>query len=414
MHMQRRQHTIRLSVILATLLLRSAIACGDSATEDNNGANTTNNPIPSDDQSNRLEVRGYTGTQASSLALTTDGVVVGSGTQVMKLKHGNALAWLVELTGLGTIRSVAVDPQGRVLVISQAGFGPARIARLNADGTLDRAVSTPDKIFLAEVSVRQDGSMMFNDSTLVDQDFMPISRGNFGQGQRIIAVSDGYLVLSAQGLSVTKLDMSGDLVWQTTAQLPTANYTTVGLRQLGDGSILAAVSGDVNPGHALVVVKLDAQGNIIKANNPKFEGLDQSGISVPLQFGAGIQLASHGDKTYVSFEANSGALGSDVRGAVLAELNADGEVTGALYGGGGLGVYDGITVSASDRILLAPTMASGACSTGPSYTNQAITVTGQPMTPQLPEEIPSYTFSELNTVTVTPVEAMIFSACPSE
>ncbi len=391
-------------------------SCGDDSEtgdtpSDNNGNNST--------ATGTTESRSFTTpdeTYQSRVTPIEGGFVAGfltnTGATVARFDEALDPVWAVKVGGIDGFSHVAVDSKGRIVVIGQAGFGPARIVRLNGDGTLDRAVITPDYSTVQEVIALPDGKMMFSDSTLVDEDFNVISNGNSG-GQRIIKASDGFLVMAMQGLVIRKLDMDGRLQWTTTVDLEAANYYNIGLRELPDGSIMAAVSGDTNPDHTLVAAHFDAEGNLLSSHEPKFETEDQDGYLVPLQFGSGLQMTGKGDKTYVSFVANSGGLGSNLQTRIVAELDTSGSVKGAFFGGGGLTFMGDKLISTPGGIIATTTMTSE-CLSGPTILNRPLQHTAAPVpAPEGLADVLTYEFMPLETATVTPFDMQTVPVCPA-
>lgn len=84
-----------------------------------------------------------------------------------------------------------------------------------------------------------------------------------------------------------------------------------------------------------------------------------------------MQMTSRGDKTYVSFIANSGGLGSDVRSRITAELDKSGAIENAFFGGGGLTMLGDRLIAASGGIMATNTMTS-ACLGSRVFKNQAL------------------------------------------
>jgi len=414
---ERREYMFRITrIFVGYCLVLVLSSCGDDSTDGN---------TPSVNNGNNSTVSGTTESRTFSTPDETyqsratpieGGFVAGfatnTGATVARFDEALETVWAVKVGGIDGFSHVAVDSKGRIIVIGQAGSGPARIVRLNGDGTLDRAVKTPAYSKVEEVVALPDGRMMFNDSTLVDEDFNVISNGNSG-GQRIIKATGGFLVMNMQGLMIRKLDTNGRLQWTTTVDLAAANYYTIGLRELPDGSIMAAVSGDTNPDHTLVAAHFDAEGNLLSSHEPKFEAEDQNGYSVPLQFGSGLQMTGKGDKTYVSFLANSGGLGSDIRTRIVAELETSGSVKDAFFGGGGLAFMGDKLISTPGGIIATTTMKSE-CLAGPTILNRPLEHTAAPVpAPAELADILTYEFMPLETVTVTPFDMQTVPACPA-
>lgn len=349
-----------------------------------------------------------------SRAVALDGGVVVGGTdeagvtKVARFDEDLQPVWAVAVEGIDGFRSVNVDNRGRILVVGQKADGPTRIVRLKGDGTLDAAVGTPDRIFVGDVVPLSDGRTMLSDTTLLDADFQPVARGN-GPGERIVAVSDGYLVLRARNLTVRRLDENGRMRWETSVSVPTATYSTIGLRELSDGSILAAVAGDVSIDNVLVVARLDADGNVLAINRPRIEMKDSEGNLAPVPFGQGLQMASDGNKTYVSFVAIG--MDADHRAPITAELDETGAVTAAFIGGGGLVVGEERLISASDSLIATKAMESS-CLEAPTFANEALEPRGTTTQPSnMVPDIIEYELTPLTTVTVSKIEVAAERSC---
>lgn len=334
---------------LVGVVILVAVGCG-SKEENNSGTN--NGTIGGENSGGvvgmtRVSDLGFEWAFPTSraAALEDDLVVAGNVgnlglVRVARLTAELEVVWAVDVQGMTTLTSVDADSEGRIVLMAQQGFEPGVIVRLNGDGTLDRAVIA-DGAALRDLVALPNGGLMLNDSVQVNGDFSIVSRGNTS-GERIAPMGDGYVYLSAMdlglqgrlsGATVRKTDATGMVQWQSFASPGAANYSAIGVRELPDGTVLAAVSGDTNPGHTLVVARFDADGAHLGTTQPVFA---RPSDQAPLQFGSGIDMLADGSSTYVSFVANSGQLGADARTQITAKLGADGEITGAMFLGGGL------------------------------------------------------------------------------
>ncbi len=291
-------------------------------------------------------------TLSTRAAPTSDGFVIASfnnGLQVARLDRDLEPAWAVDIQGPTVPQAIAVDSQDRTLILAGEGGGIVTLVRLTVDGELDAAVQTTEGSMIADFVLLDDDGLLLGDSTRLSEDLTVVNRGNT-RGERVAKSSDGFVFLSAldlglggrmSGVTLRKTDADGMLEWQTFASPGAANYTSVGLRELPNGSLLGAVAGDTNPGHTLFVAVFDADGTFDVASDPEFTIDDSDGYEAPLQFGGGIDLVEAGSRTFVSFIANSGALGSNVQTQLAAELSAQGDVLGVMTKAGGIAYLDG-------------------------------------------------------------------------
>lgn len=361
------------------------MSCGSNDSSENNAAQ--NNVGPNNGggtKTSRVVTTGIEFSFATAKAANLNGDLLlagdtAGGITVARLTADLEPVWAVELADVAILTSLKVDTQGRIILVSSSYGVPSKLVRLNADGTLDRAIAAAGQSF-SDAEPLEDGGLMLSDSTRLNADLEIVSHGNTG-GQKVARVADGFVFLSASdlglggrksGAMVRRTDDSGMLVWQSFATPSAANYTPIGIRELPDGRILAAVSGDTNPGHALVTALFDADGTFLEIQQPALQILYDSGETAPLQFGSGMQMVAAGDTTYVSFVANSGALGIDARTQISAQLDADGVMTGGLFFGGGMAVLgDSIAIANHvGQVHLTNHMKSN-CVDSPVVTNNA-------------------------------------------
>lgn len=402
-----------------------AFGCGS----DSDDGNDANNPSENNPVAGVTQVKGY-GFDfefvTSRVVAVDDGLIVagnvGSTIRVIRLNSSYEALWAQDITGTSYLSDLDVDSEGRIVLLAQAGVNPGYIVRLNADGSLDRSVSAPNA-FTLDLAPLDDGGFMLNDGVRLNTNLEVVSRGT-ASGDRVVKLEDGFAFLSARdlalggrssGVLVRRADEDANLVWQSFSSPSPANYYAVGLREMPDGSIMAAVSGDTNPGHTLVVAVFEADGTHRTTVQPAFSTLDQNGYSVPLQFGSGIAFLADGQNTYASFVANSGGLGSDVRTQITARLGADGNVTGALFNGGGLAKLGSSLVVAHMNNLISTNTMESECVGSPTVGGGVIEsqtefkgideINGTPRNYDIVE----------HTVTVAPSPEVILSTlCPSE
>lgn len=272
-------------------------------------------------------------------------VVAGSGASGLLVARFDAelqLLWAKSVEGSIEPSELAVDGRGRILVLTGQSGSPEQLIRLNEDGSLDRAIESSTSNGISGFALADDG-LILSDSTLLDEDFEIVGRGN-ARGEKVARATDGFVFLSARelgnggrqsGILLRKTDPSGLLEWQSFASPVAANYGALGVRELPNGNYLAAVAGDTRPGHALFVGVFSPEGSLVAANDPDFSVTDDEGNFAPLQFGGAIALSGEGATSYASLIANSGALGVDSRQQIVVELDATATVRGALLRGGG-------------------------------------------------------------------------------
>lgn len=401
----------------------SLTACGSgSETGENNG--TENNGGNNATATTEVVNVGFEWSFATSrLAALDEGIVVAGnvaeGIRVARLNSELEPVWAVDIAGLSAISDVDVDSEGRIVVLAQQGLDPGFVVRLNGDGTLDKSVTARGGYF-QDMVILDDGGFMLNDGVRLDGDLNIVSRGT-ANGDRVAKVSDGYVFLSTRDLAlggrssgalVRKADAQANLQWQTFSSPRPANYTPIGIRALPDGAILAAVSGDTNPGHTLVVAIFEPDGTHRATVQPAFSTLDRDGYSAPLQFGSGIDMLSDGSTTYASFVANSGALGSNVRTQITAKLGPDGMATGALFHGGGLAKLNNslVVANATGKLIHTNTMTSE-CVGSPDIAGGVIeSQTEFKSSDEVSGTAQTYELTE-HTVTVTPVTLTFTPEC---
>lgn len=402
-----------------------AFGCGS----DSDDGGRVNNPQENNGSSDFTQVWSY-GFDfefvTSRVVAVENGLVlagnVGPTIRVIRLNSSYEPLWAQDITGTSYLSDLDVDSEGRIVMVAQAGADPGFIIRLNSDGSLDRSVSAAGGYF-QDMAMLDDGGFMLNDGVRLDTNLEVVSRGT-ASGDRVVKTSDGYAFLSARdlalmgrssGVLVRKADEDANLVWQSFSSPSPANYTAVGIREMPDGSIMAAASGDTNAGHTLVVAVFEADGTHRTTVQPTFSTLDQDGYSVPLQFGSGIAFLPDGQNTYASFVANSGGLGSDVRTQITARLGADGNVTGALFNGGGLAKHGSSLVVAHMNNLISTNTMESECIESPAVAGGVIEsqtefkgigeINGTPRNYEIVE----------HTVTVSPSpEVVLSTTCPSE
>lgn len=116
-------------------------------------------------------------------------------------------------------------------------------------------------------------------------------------------------------------------------------HTIGGVRTLPNGKILIALGVDSTRADAVVslnplaLATFDPDGTPSKMVRIELRGRDMDDREVPLQFGGAYSMIARDDETWVGFAANSGAIGSDVRGSVVARFAHDGALRDVVFGG---------------------------------------------------------------------------------
>lgn len=352
-------------------------------------------------------------------APTSDGFVLASfngGLQVARVDRDLEPVWALDIQGPTVPQAIAVDSQDRTLILSGEGGGIVTLVRLTADGALDAAIQTTEGSLLADFVLLDDDGLLLSDSTRLNEDFTVASRGNT-RGERVAKTSDGFVFLSAldlgmggrmSGVTLRKTDADGMLEWQTFASPGAANYSSIGVRELPNGSLLGAVAGDTNPGHTAFTAIFDADGTFDVASDPQFTIDDSDGYEVPLQFGGGIDLVEAGSRTFVSFIANSGRLGSNVQTQLAAELSPQGDVLGVMTMAGGIAFSNGeLALYNGAGGVTVTTRLTQNCARSPNHTASSPTVETEFKTlAELEPVVPTVEFEEftptLTARTLTP------------
>ncbi|MFO0675608.1 MAG: hypothetical protein U0169_03680 [Polyangiaceae bacterium] len=116
------------------------------------------------------------------------------------------------------------------------------------------------------------------------------------------------------------------------------SHSVGGVRALPDGKLLVALGVDSTRADSpaslspLVLATFGSDGSAGTMARADMTTKDANGRDVPLQFGGAKMVTAVGDETWIGFVANSGRLGSDVRGSVLARFAADGSAKDAVLG----------------------------------------------------------------------------------
>lgn len=347
-----------------------------------------------------------------------DGLIVAAslptGALVSRFSSEFDVVWQVDVT-MPELQSAVLDASDRIVLVGSRSVGDSQVVRLSLDGDVVDAFAPPSSVVLTDVVPLANGDLMFNTATLVDENFAVKSQGD-GRGVFIAATPDGFATLDRDLLTVRGLDEAGFTQWTHRIEIPAANYYPIGLRVLPDGDIVAATSGDVNPRNVLLAARLGPDGALRWVVRPQFEGMDSNGFAVPLQFGRGIDMAGSSDTTLVSFVANSGTFGSDLRTRILAELdNETGVVSGATFGGGGLVADGGRIASASATGLFVGTELNGDCIGAPTVRNEPFEVATEPVVfaGERPA-VPAFEFTPVDSIVVASQTNALTLTCPAD
>lgn len=112
-----------------------------------------------------------------------------------------------------------------------------------------------------------------------------------------------------------------------------------GVRTLPDGKLMIALGVDSTRADAVVSLQplalamFEGDGTPSRMLRIEVRARDMDDREVPLQFGGAYSMIARQDETWVGFAANSGAIGSDVRGSVVARFAHDGALRDIVFGG---------------------------------------------------------------------------------
>lgn len=117
-------------------------------------------------------------------------------------------------------------------------------------------------------------------------------------------------------------------------------HSVAGVRAMPDGRVLVAIGVDSTRSDSpaalspLVLATFGSDGSPVKMQRANLNVEASTGSStVPLQFGGGRTMIARSDETWIGFVANSGGIGSDIRGSVVARFGLDGTAKDAVLGG---------------------------------------------------------------------------------
>lgn len=337
---------LRRGLATASILL-SLFGCGSSSEEESSDSSgDPNDPGSGSTQVTAVQLGINLLSLSTRAATLGDGVVIagftGTGLMIARLDSSLEVLWARELASGTEALELEVDSQERILVLTGQSTSPAKLLRLTSDGELETAVESSER--QSDFELLADDGVLLADGTRLSADLEVVSRLSAG-GESVAETRDGFVFLSAldlglggrqSGITLRFTDESGALLFQTFASPTAANYTAIGVRELPSGEILAAVSGDTTAGHALFTAIFDKDGAFVSGEDPQLSIQSEDGISVPLQFGSGIDMLGDGADTYVSLVANSGVFGTDARQQLAVRLNESGQATSAMTLGGGI------------------------------------------------------------------------------
>lgn len=254
----------------------------------------------------RLDVGGTGSTDAlEDLALQSDGMVVGvgrtsTGMAMLRLKTDGTLdsafgtAGSVGATTLDPARAVAVQPDGKIVVVGQSAptGGNLVLARYSAAGQLDPGFGTSGTVTVTmsgagsggwDVAVQSDGMidvlavdagvltvLRFTSAGAADSTFGTSGRANQtatpSGGNRLALQADGKIVLTglsgtAGGLVRLKADGTADTGFGTSGTATTANHVPRAVAAPSGGKLV--VAGDLGASDTKVMVsRRNADGTL--------------------------------------------------------------------------------------------------------------------------------------------------------
>ncbi|MET0402273.1 MAG: hypothetical protein ABW123_07700, partial [Cystobacter sp.] len=229
--------------------------------------------------------------------------------------------------------------------------GSIRVLRLDADdGAVKEAVEYPN-FTPGRALPLEDGGLLLAGGNLmrVDARLQPVWAKTI-PAVHVLSTAEGFIAAGVplglggrmSGIGLTRVSAEGQVAWRSFASPGPGNHSLAGLRALADGSLLVGLGNDstrndnvaaLNP---FLLVSFDAQGRLQKMSRAVLREqvrTSSGSTSAPLQFGGGYSLVPMGADTWMTFTANSGVLGSDVRTHVLARFSSDGALEEARYAG---------------------------------------------------------------------------------
>ena len=272
---------------------------------------------------------------------------------VLRLDTSLKPRWAVRIDEKDIPSAIVQGRDGALFVLTGNTYpGILRVLRLKAeDGSVERAVElnglTPGRALPLE-----DGGLLLAAGNLarVDANLAPVWAKDIAAVDAV-AVKEGFIAAGISygfkstmtGIGLAQVSASGQVAWKSFASPGPGNHSLAGLRTQADGSLQVGLGNDSTRSDnvaflkPLVFATFDARGGLqrmsaadLQQDVPTSTG---SNTTTPLQFGSGHALVTQGEDSWVTFTANSGPIGSDVRTQVLARFGADGSFQEARYAG---------------------------------------------------------------------------------
>ncbi|MBM7116031.1 hypothetical protein [Archangium primigenium] len=337
-------------------------ACGVTSAGGGGGGST----VPRENTATTLTLSGtrfFVGYDNGTLAALPDGGVVlaalladdkgyNADVAIVRLDASLSLTWAMRLDERTLPTHLVPGKDGALFVIAGDSYpGTLRVMRLDlGTGAVQQAVEfsnmAPGKALALD-----DGGLLVSGNNLLrlDARLQPVWARQI-PSTHAVAVADGFIVAGVgygdrarmTGVTLTKVSAEGAVAWQSFASPGPGNHSLTGVRTLADGSLMVGMGNDSTRGDSVaalspfLITTFDAQGRLRKMSRARLsqEVPTSTGATrAPLQFGGGYSLVPMGQDTWMTFTANSGAFGSDVRAHVLARFAPDGSLQEALYGG---------------------------------------------------------------------------------
>ncbi|MFE8598244.1 hypothetical protein [Archangium violaceum] len=285
-------------------------------------------------------------------ALLADDKGYNADLAVIRLDSSMRPKWAVRIDERTVPSQVLPGPDGAVFVLAGDSYpGSLRVLRLEGeDGTVERAVEYD--LAPGRALVLEDGGLLLAAGNLmrVDASLTPLWAKTI-PAVHVVAAGDGFVAAGVplgmgarmSGIGLTKFSLDGRVAWKSFASPgPAQGHSLAGVRVQPDGSFLVGLGNDSTRSDSVaalspfVLTTFDASGRLQKMSRAELwqkVSTSTGSTEAPLQFGGGYSLVSMGEDTWMSFAANSGVFGSDVRTHVLARFGADGSFVDARYAG---------------------------------------------------------------------------------
>ena len=285
-------------------------------------------------------------------ALVADDKGYNSDIAVVRLDPGMTPRWAVRINETTLPTHVVPGKDGALFVIAGESYpGSLRVLKLDAGTGAVRQAVEYTGFYSGRAQPLDDGGLLLAGNNLmrVDAQLKPVWAKTI-PATHVIPVDGGFIAAGVpldkggrmSGIGLTKVSADGEVAWRSFASPGPGNHSLSGLRALPDGSLMVGLgnsstrSDNVAVLSPFVLATFDARGQLkgmsraeLRQQVPTTTGTTEA----PLQFGSGHSLVAQGADTWMSFTANSGALGSNVITNVLARFSADGTFQEARYAG---------------------------------------------------------------------------------